>query len=206
MRAPATAPAEAECFTRQLHQAVLGGAAGLAEVLRTAREKLDLPTRNLPSMTRVKSSSQALEVLQQVLASVQADYSAALAPLTKPEINELASRCCPVFAGGNNVGHTLSDRNSGRRLCDLIEKLDRGAMQAAAEDMLPLMIITEEFRKQLDAIPEEGDVKVSGVSGRVLKKISTTSGMILVGGRDKNVYHLDKMTDVVAVIDLGWRR
>lgn len=201
MRNPTAAPADAECFTRELHQAVLGGSTGFAEVLRTVREKLDLPTRDLPSMPKLQSSGQALEVLQQVLASVNRDYSAALAPLTKPEVDELASRSYSVFVGGNTIGHTLIDRTSGRRLCDLMEKMDRGAMLTAAEDLLPL--ITEEFRKQLDAIPDEGDVTVPGVSGRVLKRITTATGTILVGGRDKNAYHLDEMTDVAAVIDLG---
>ena len=201
MRNPTAAPAEAERFTRELHQAVLGGVAGVAKVLRIAREKLDLPKRDLPPMPKVQSHEQALEVLQQVLVAVHSNYSAALAPLSKSEINEVADRSYSVFVGGNNVGHTLNDRSSARRLCDLMEKMDRGAMLAAAEDILPL--ITEEFRKQLDAIPEEGDVKVPGVSGRVLKRITTPVGTILVGGRDKNVYRLDEMPDVAAVIDLG---
>jgi len=201
MRNPAIAPAEAECFTRELHQAVLGKAGGFTEVLRTAREKLDCPPRDLHPMPSVHSPEQALDVLQQVLAKAKDDYAAAVAPLAKPESNELTNRSYSVFVGANDVGHTLNDRSSARRLCDLMEKMDRGAMLATAEDLLPL--ITEEFRKHLQAIPEERDVKLAGVSGRVLKRITTPAGTIVVGGRDKNVYRLDEMPDVAAAIDLG---
>ena len=201
MRNPTLAPALAERFTRELHQAALGRAAGFAEVLRTAREKLDLPTRSLTSTPNVKSPADALKVAQRALANVHANYSAAVAPLAPSEVNELADRCYAVFVGGNAVGHTVNDRVSGRQLCDLIEKMNHGAMLAAAEDLLPLL--TDEFRTQLAAIPEEGSAIAPGASGRVLKKIPTTCGAILVGGRGKNSYRLDEMLDVAVVIDLG---
>lgn len=44
---------------------------------------------------------------------------------------------------------------------------------------------------------------MAGVSGRVLKRITTPAGTILVGGRDKNVYRLGEMPDLATVIDLG---
>ncbi len=201
MRNPTAAPVEAERFTRELHRAVVGGDDGLADLFRVARERLDLPARALPPRPKMQSHVQALEVLQEVLASANADYSSALTPLTKSEIQELADRSASVFLGRNDVGHTIDDRVSGRRLCDLMERMDRGAMLASAEDLVPLM--TEDFRQQLAGIPEEGDVNVPGVSGRVLKKITTQSGTLLIGGRGKNVYRLDDVPDVAAVIDLG---
>jgi hypothetical protein len=201
MRHPLAAPAEAERFTRELHQAVLGGDRGFAEVLRTAREKLDLRRREVPLPPAVDSPKQAIETLKQTLINVQADYAASLSPLTKSEIKELSDYLYPVFVGNNIVGHTLNDRNSAKRLCDLMEKMDRGAMQSAAEDLLPLM--APDFLKQLAAIPEEGNVMVPGVTGRVLQRIDTPAGAIIIGGRGKNIYRLDDMPDVAAVIDLG---
>ena len=56
---------------------------------------------------------------------------------------------------------------------------------------------------QLAKIPEKGDVKVEGVRGTVLQAIDTPAGKIVIGGRGNNVYELDKMTGVCAVIDLG---
>jgi hypothetical protein len=201
MRTPTNAPADAEQFTRHLHQAVLGGAEGLATVLRIAREKLDLQARDCPPTKQPATSVEALELLQQVLCTVHAGYQAAIAPLSKPEVDELANRAYSVFVGTNQVGHTLDDRASARRLCDLIEKMDRGAMLAAAEDLLPLL--SEVFRRKIEELPDEGDVKVPGVSGRVLKTIDTVAGAIVIGGRANNTYRLDEMAGVAAVVDLG---
>jgi hypothetical protein len=44
---------------------------------------------------------------------------------------------------------------------------------------------------------------VEGATGPVLQRISTSAGDIVVGGKGKNVFELDKMTGVCAVIDLG---
>ena len=44
---------------------------------------------------------------------------------------------------------------------------------------------------------------MEGVSGTVLQTIDTPAGKIVIGGRGNNVYELDKMTGVCAVIDLG---
>ena len=48
--------------------------------------------------------------------------------MTSSEIRELAQNLYPVLVGQNNVGHTLDDRGTGRRLCDLMEKMDRDAL------------------------------------------------------------------------------
>ena len=50
---------------------------------------------------------------------------------------------------------------------------------------------------------ETGNVKVAGVTGRVVAKIDTPSGAIVVGGKGPNTYDLDRMRNVAAVIDLG---
>ncbi len=57
--------------------------------------------------------------------------------------------------------------------------------------------------EQLKSLPADGNVKVTGVTGRVLAKIGTPSGAIVVGGKEPNTYELDRMRDVAAVIDLG---
>lgn len=197
MRNPLTAPGRAEDFTRHLQGAVADSSNGNVNLLRTAREKLDLPARELVA----PPTGQSIERVTEALARASADYGKALAPLTEAEANELRQYCYSVFVGNNTVGHTLNDRPKARRLCDLMIKLDRSAMLAAGEDLLPLT--TEAFRKQLAAIPEAGNVQVPGVSGRVLKKLETPAGAIVVGGRGQNVYQLDELTNVAAVIDLG---
>jgi hypothetical protein len=202
-RNPLKAPAEAERFTRELHQAVLDPQVGrgLARVLATAREKLDLPGRKIASSIRVHSPEEALDAVKQALIESQVAFQGFLAPLTKGEINELSTYLYPVLVSQNTIGHTLADRGTGRRLCDLLEKTNRDALHTAAEALAPLA--DKEFLAMLAKLPEKGDVDVPGVTGRVLRKIETPAGTIIVGGRGKNVYHLDEMPDVAAVIDLG---
>jgi hypothetical protein len=201
LRNPLSAPAEAEEFTRVLHTGIIRDRSGLGPVVATAAEKLDLGKRKPRRSVPVASPQEALEVVKQALIEAQTAYSAALAPLTKGEIEELRGRLYPVLTGQSTVGHTLSDRGSGRRLCDLMEKMNRGGLMDAAEALVP--ITDPKLLEQLKQYPDEGDVQVAGVSGTVVARIDTPAGAIVIGGKGPNTYQLDEMRDVACVIDLG---
>ena len=201
LRNPLAAPAEAERFTRELFTAVRGNHEGLAAALAIIRGKLELPKREPPKFAPVSSPPQALEVVKQSLSEAQVAYAAALAPLGKGEIHELSNSLYPVFVGQNRVGHTLNDRGTAHRLCDLMDKMDRGAMLSAAEALVP--ISNPQLLEQLKLLPAEGDVKVEGVTGRVVARLDTPGGAIVIGGKGPNTYQLDRMRDVAVVIDLG---
>lgn len=200
LRNPLTATAEAERFTRKLHQDVCSGQDGLARVLLTAREKLDLPSREIV-VPKPATPEQALDAVKRALVDAQADFAAALAPLSKSEIRQLATNLYPVLVGQNKVGHTLNDRTTGRWLCDYMERMDRSALQRAAEDLGALG--SRDLLKLLARLPDDGDEKVDGVDGKICRRLNTPAGTILIGGRGKNTYRLDDMPQVVAVIDLG---
>lgn len=201
LRNPLKAPVEAEKFTRDLYQNVLDGPEGLARLLATARSKLDLGERPPVKMVTATSAEQALEIIKTAIVNAQIAYSAALSTLTKSEIRELTDYSTSVLGTQNVVGHTLGDRNTGRRMCDLLEKVDRAAMFQAAEEISPL--VDEKLWKQVATLPDSGNVKVPGTTGRILRRIETSAGDIVIGGRDKNTYRLDEMGDVACVIDLG---
>jgi hypothetical protein len=201
LRNPLVVPAEAEKFTRQLFVAASGDHNGLAELIALASEKLDLGTRTPREFPEVQSPEQALDVLRQALVEARAAHAAALAPLTKSEIRELQTGLYPILTEQNRVGHTLVNRTGGRRLCDLLEKMDRRALCDAAEALAPL--VDPVLLEHLAALPEDGSVAVEGVTGTVVRRIDTPAGAILIGGRGPNTYHLDKMKDVSAVVDLG---
>ena len=112
----------------------------------------------------VHSPHEALDVVKQALVEAQAAYAAALAPLTKGEIQELATYLYPVLVGQNRVGHTLNDRGTGRRLCDLMEKMDRGAMIDAAEALVPLSR-SGAVATNSSNCPTDGDVRRAGRDG-----------------------------------------
>ncbi len=201
MRHPLEAPAEAEKFTRQLHRMLRGNHEGLDQALTLARLRMDCGAREPRTFAKVASPEEALEVVEQALTGAQVSFAAALATLTPSEVAELSGNLYSVFVGSNIHGHTLNDRVTGRRLCDLMERMDRRAMFSAADSLVPLT--DPELLHQLEALPEEGNVQVEGVTGRVVRKIVTPAGTIVVGGKEKNVYDLDRMTAVAAVIDLG---
>jgi hypothetical protein len=201
LRNPLSAPLEAERFTRQLHQAVLDDHEGLAKLLAIAAKKMDLNQPQPRTYAQVVSPEQALDIVQQSLAEAQVAYAAALAPLTKSQIRELQSYIYPVLVGQNQVGHTLNDRGTGRRLCDLMEMMDRDSLYAAAAALAPLA--DPQLLEQLKSLPDKEALKVDGVTGAVAARIQTPSGTIIIGGKGTNIYQLDKLPDVCAVIDLG---
>ncbi|MBN2581316.1 MAG: hypothetical protein JXB10_20210 [Pirellulales bacterium] len=201
LRHPLAATREAEKFTRELHADVLGDHEGFAALLVLAAKRMDCGRRKPRSFSKITSPEQALDALKQALAKAQTAFAAALAPLTKSQIRELNSYLYPVMVGQNSLGHTLNDRGTGRRLCDLMEIMDRKAFYDAAD---ALAVLTDpEFLKQLKALPAEENITVEGVSGQVVAKLDTPGGTILIGGKGQNVYQLDQLPNVSAVIDLG---
>ncbi len=203
LRNPLEAPAEAERFTRELQKAVINEHGGLGEMLAIARSKMDLPARAPRTLPAIDSPEAALDLLRQCLIDAQAHYAAAFRPLSKREMHELATGLYPVFAEHSRAGHTLPDRARGRRLCDLIESVDRGALYAAAEDLV--LLADPRVLDQLAAIPDRqgAPIRMRGTTGSIAKLIETPAGTIVVGGRSDNTYHLDEMPGVAAVVDLG---
>ncbi|MGW8257553.1 MAG: hypothetical protein ACWGMZ_08720 [Thermoguttaceae bacterium] len=201
LRNPLEAPSEAERFTRKLHQAALKNQDGMAKLLPIAREKMDLGRRELKSAKEIRSPQDALEAVKQSIADAEVDYAEALAPLTKSQITELQEYIYPVLVGHSEVGHTINDRGTGRRLCDLMEIMDRDSLFAAAESLARLS--DQKLLEQLKSLPAKGHVKVDGASGTIVDCIQTPCGKILIGGKGPNTYQLDKMRGVCCVIDLG---
>jgi hypothetical protein len=195
------APAEAEKFTRELHRGALGGRDGFAYLLSIAAQKMDLNPRKPKTDTEVTSPEQALEILKQAIVEANVAYSAAISPLAKSQIQDLETNIYPIFAGQNNVGHTLADRYNGRRLCDEIEMIDRDSLHAAADALIPLT--DEGFLEQLKNLDLQENFQVPGVTGQIVGKIDTPCGTILIGGKGKNTYPLDKIPNLCAVVDFG---
>ena len=201
MRDPLAAPAEAEQFTRELHKAIVDDPSGLGPALATASKSLDLGERKVRAFASVSSPEQALDVVKKALEEARMAHAKALAPLNKAELGTLARELYPVMVSQNEAGHTLNDNARGRMLVDLMEKMDRQAFIEAAEAIVPLT--DPKLLDQLKEFPGDGNVAVEGVDGRVIAKIDTPAGAILIGGKEPKTYRLDEMKDVAVVIDLG---
>jgi hypothetical protein len=201
LRDPIESVRAAELFTRQLHQDLSGDHIGLRRALATAAAKLDLPKRNYRDVAAIDSPDRALDEVRRALANAHREFAQAVSPLTRRELAALRKQLPPVLVSEPRFGHTLENRGTGRWLCDLMEKIDRDALHAAAESLAPLT--NPGLLDQLASLPANATEKVAGVTGPVARSIHTESGVILIGGGEKNSYQLDALTDVVAVIDLG---
>lgn len=201
MRSPLEAPGAAEQFTRQLHKALRGEATGFDQALIIARQTMDDGKREPQKLPEIQSAELALGVLKQVLAKAQAHYAASIAPLSEAERTYLRQQVHPILTAQGTIGHTLWDRSTGRYICDLLEKMNRKALFDGADAMVPLS--DPVFLAELAKMHRNGQVTVEGVNGAVLESIDTPTGKVVIGGRGNNVYELDKMAGVCAVVDLG---
>lgn len=204
LRNPLKAPAEAEHFTRQLHQALCGNHHGLDRALRIARLRMDRRARDAADFREVASPDDALEVVKQALTDAQSSYQAMLSPLKRTEVAELVRDLEPVLASSPRVGHALSRPGTGRRLCNFLEKLDHDALYAAAEALTPLA--DPDLLEQLASLPDAEDQQqpsIEGATGTIKQYLATPSGNILIGGPGNNEYQLDQMPAVNVLIDLG---
>jgi hypothetical protein len=201
MRDPLKAAVESEQFTRELHAALRRDQQGLDRALAMAGEKMDAGHRAPRTFAAVRSPEQALETLQKAVGDAQAAYRAAIAPLADSEFAELSQGLYPYLAGQCTFGHALGYPSTGRRLCELLEKMDRRALYRAAEALTPLA--DPQLLAQLARLPDKGKLAVTGATGPIVRQLDTSAGKIIIAGRGDNVYELDDMTDVCAVVDLG---
>ncbi len=201
MRNPLKAPVEAEQFTRELHKALETDGSGLAQALAIAREKMDAGHREPQKSPEVATPEAALDVVKQAVTKAHAAYAKAIAPLSQAEIAYLERYLNPILTGRMTIGHTLWDRSTGRYLCDVLEKMDRPALFDAADALTPLN--DPAVLAQLAKLSDKGEAKLDGVAGSILQVIDTPAGKIVIGGRGDNVYELESMPGVCAVIDLG---
>ena len=201
LRNPMKAPEQAESFTRVLHDAARCDHEGLDAVVSIATDRLDLEGEKPRTLPSPKSPAEALDLVEQSLVKASACYAAALAPLSRSEIGELSRNLYQGLTGQGHVGHTFSDRSSARRMCDLLEKMDRSAVMSGARAFVPLTDTA--LLDELGKLPAEGNVSVTGVTGTVVGLLRTPSGDIVIGGRGDNSYRLDEIPGLLAVIDLG---
>jgi hypothetical protein len=206
---PIQAAEGAERFTRQLQAAVVDGD-GLPAVLDQVFEKLDarLPSgRDSKSKPATPSHGAPLPKIASVLAEVQSRVARALQPLSAAERAELRKHLYEQSTAKAGLGHRFADKERGRRVADLCERIDRRELGHAAKELATLT--NPKLLAELATLEAAGDAKEpapaapQGVQGRVLHTLETPQGLILVGGAGENRYDLDKLKNVCAVIDVG---
>lgn len=209
LREPLWALGEAERFTRHLHEAAQRPEDGLRTILATAAQRLDLPAREVGAASawaeEPASAEAAIDLVAEALEASATAMEAALAPLSEAERAELERLIYPMSTGEGARGHRFADQAKGRRVCDLMEAMDRAALHRAGEAVAVLTApgVLDALASYEPGEAAAGGVAVEGVTGEVHERITTEAGDIVIGGRGDNVYELERMTEVAAVIDLG---
>ncbi|MDR2115842.1 MAG: hypothetical protein LBP87_05615 [Planctomycetaceae bacterium] len=194
-----------EEYSRKLHHALSKGHRHLAEIMPDIRKKMDVPERNDVGIQFLACTTpfEAVNEVKRSLLEAQMAHARALSTLTTAEQIELAKNLIPTFIGQGCVnGHTIPNRTFGRRLCNLMEKMDKTGIYDAAEALIPLTNMA--LLDLLDKLPENAFPTVM-ISGQKVQRLSTAAGDIIISGRENNVYDLDglEMSDVACIIDLG---
>jgi hypothetical protein len=194
-----------EEYSRKLHHALSNSHRHLAEIMPDIRKKMDVPERNDVDVRFLSCTTpfEAINEVKRCLLEAQMAHARALSTLTATEQTELAKNLIPTFIGPGCVnGHTIPNRTYGRRLCNLMEKMDKAGMYDAGESLIPLT--NRALLDLLDKLPEDAFPSIM-INGQKVQRLSTSAGDIIIGGRENNIYDLDSpdMHDVVCIIDLG---
>ncbi|MCL2745200.1 MAG: hypothetical protein FWE67_15260, partial [Planctomycetaceae bacterium] len=195
----------AEEFSRQLHHGLSGNHRQLAEVMSMIRKKLDVPGRNDTGIRFPKCETpfDAINEVKRCLLEAQMAHARAMSTISANDQKTLATDLYSTFSGPGVVnGHTIPNRTYGRKLVNILETMDKSAMHAAADALMPLT--NKALLALLDELPEDAFPTVH-INGQQVQRIVTSAGDIIIGGRGNNVYDLDSpdMKNVVCVIDLG---
>jgi hypothetical protein len=191
-----------EKFTSELYESAKGPD-GLRIILRSIAEKLDAAEKESTNQTPgVPVQLNPLGILVKSLHDANESIRKAFEPLTYEEQFSLREMLYQQTTGGVETGYLFADTNQARSVADLFEKVDRRQLIAAANALIGLA--DKKFLEQLgDGIRSQRVTEMRGVEGRIIGKIETPDGLIIVGGADSNVYHLDELNDVSVVIDIG---
>lgn len=194
MRHPIESVEAAEEFTRTLHENA-GKADGVSRIVDMAAGKLDAPMLTDGDPILVPAGNPELARLGQSLLRVRRALDAALAPLTPAERDELQAKLFTQSTGPDARAPFFADQKEGRRVCDLLEKIDRVSLMRAGEALAGLT--DPEFLAQLSEAGRQL------TAGKETVTIESPAGNILFGGAGANEYRLEELADVCAVIDIG---
>jgi hypothetical protein len=197
MRHPQQSIVAADEFTRAVHAAASRQDGASSKVVAIAATKLDAPLPGTPPSGRTAQGGTdlGLQALERNILQVRQEHAQALAPLTPAEHEELKAKLYLQTTGPEAHAPFFSDKTDGRRVSDLLEKMDRRSLMQAAATMSELS--EQAVLRQLI------QTTTRRTRGKAQVTLETPSGKIVFGGSGNNEYRLNEMADVCAVVDLG---
>lgn len=197
LRHPIESIAAAEEFTRTLHATAGRPRGAVAGIVDIAAAKLDAPVPDggLTVLAPPEGGDTAIAAVAWAVLLARRELDAALAPLTPAEREELETNLFEQSTGPGARAPFFTNKEKGRRVCDLLEKIDRVALMRAAH---AVAVLTEP-----ELLAELARTAARETQGKEMAIVETPAGKIVFGGPGANTYRLDEMPDVCAVIDVG---
>ena len=192
-----------EAFSRDLYGNFASGAHGILRGIRQAREKMDrgATSQDIDRLFMAPDSArQAVECLGAALAKAAESQAKAIAPLTDSEVKTVARESFSLFCANTRYGHMVASTGRAKYLIDVMEKLDQNAMYDAAEALIPT--VDSRFIARLKEITPDLFETIE-IDGQTCQRVVTEAGNIIIGGPEDNVWDLDKIENLVCLIDLG---
>lgn len=206
MADPLKGAGEADEFTRGLHLNLCTGRAGFCKGLKRIAERMDVNGAGIRvpgPWSGDESASKALNALEKALVDAHLCHGRAIAPLSQDQLKLVSTYADRILTVEASVGHTVSMRGSAKQQILAMQNIDQGALYEGLADLS--LAMDANFIRALDGMEKDEDpaLTMEGVTGPIAKIIETQAGIILVGGRGQNVYEIEKMKNVCAIVDLG---
>ncbi len=204
MADPLKGAGEADEFTRYVHVNLCLGRLGFCKALKKVASRMDIDDSGIriPEYFSGSDSTKALASLEKALVDTLLSHGRAIAPLSQDQLKLISNYAHRILTIEASVGHTVSMRGSGKQQILAMQAIDQSAMYQGLEDLSLLM--DPIFIKAIDSIKDENsELTYEGVTGTISKIIETQAGIILIGGRNPNLYDIEKMPNVCCIIDLG---
>ncbi len=205
MADPLKGAGEAEEFTRMLHINLCTGRTGFCKGLQRIASRMDVDGSGIrvpETYPENLTPQKALSALENALAETLLCHGRAIAPMSQEQLKLVSNYAHRILTVEATVGHTVSMRGSAKQQILAMQKIDQSAMYKGLAELS--LIMDANFIKAMDKMEDSSEtLTFEGVTGSIVKIIETQAGVIIVGGRDKNVYDIEKMSNVCAIIDLA---
>ena len=196
MRRQIDTPQVAEKFSRRLHKMVVAG--HLQDLVREMAAKLDAPI----TAGGLKAAGDSMDLLIDALNAARRGFDGAMAPLDVAERLDLETNLYVTTTQQvKSSGAIFPEKDAARRLCNLLERMDRGSLHAAALALVSLR--DQAVSGTLARLPANDTQAPAGVEGPVHAVVRADAGLIIIGGPGTNVYHLDDLVEVCAIVDFA---
>ena len=200
---PLNSVGEVERVSHALGQYFMGSTEDVVAGVRMGRGLTDVPVRQERFVAKEASTpEEALENLKAALVEAASHHAKAIAPMSPKDREAVKAEAHAIFCAQILSGHTVESRGRAQYLIDALETMSKSEMYNAGEAVLSCLgegNLAQLAKLDVDSV----GTKVQINDNQTVACVKTQAGDILIGGKDRTVWELDKYPNACCVIDLG---